>query len=98
MHTLTLMITHSKMSRLILRAFCRAPWTVNFTRTNAIPSASQRNLSTDEHKEEVLIPEYQPRVGEEVEVKRARLLYQSRCVISVLSALRWCSKRILVLL
>lgn len=49
-----------------------------FTRTSVVPFVSKRLLSADERRLETLLPEYQPRMGEEMEVKRARLLYQSR--------------------
>ena len=90
-----------RMTFRLLRVFCRArasPWTVNFTRTNGIPSLSQRHLSADENKNEILIPEYKPRVGEEVEVKRARLLYQSRCEFTLCSKVVWLSLYALYLL
>ncbi len=45
-----------------------------------LTSMAGKYSSNSAETERMWVPEYKPRVGEAVEVKRARLLYQSRYV------------------
>lgn len=54
------------------------PWRIAFAQIKRLKAVSARQLSVDAHNQAVFPPEYQPRVGEDIEVKRARLRYQSR--------------------